>query len=72
MPEVRRAREGPQPESGLPVSAETKGERELCDACNVRPDWLGEHRCHRGGCTCEVCREPTPEELAEFMAEEVS
>lgn len=44
----------------------------LCDGCNV----LGvhEHRCHIQAdtglsCSCEICREPTPEELTAFMKE---
>lgn len=41
----------------------------ICDACNVRPEWLGEHRCHGAPCTCQdpLCRmyrdEVTIEEL---------
>lgn len=42
----------------------------ICDACNVRPDWKGEHRCHTANgqkemiaygkrvhefCECAVC-----------------
>lgn len=53
----------------------------LCDACNVRPEWKGEHKCHapgheapmtvggvhmRGICDCEQCKPPTKEELDAF------
>ncbi len=44
----------------------------ICDGCSV----LGvhEHRCHRAdagpACTCTLCREPSPEELAALMERE--
>ncbi len=53
----------------------------LCDDCNVRPEWKGEHRCHTANgqremivrgvrvyefCECPKCKPPTPEELKAF------
>lgn len=54
----------------------------LCDACRVRPEWKGEHKCHAPGpepapmvaagfsyhgvCECKQCKPPTEEELAAF------
>jgi hypothetical protein len=57
--------------------------RKLCDACNVRPEWLGEHRCcgSRKGdppeivCECQspLCRMYREEvTLAELEAEEAA
>lgn len=30
----------------------------LCDACNVRPGWKGEHRCHAPGGSLESATGP--------------
>lgn len=53
----------------------------LCDSCNVRAEWKGEHRCHTANgqeemivqgvrvfefCSCKQCKPPTETQLKAF------